>query len=286
MKDQAAQLRELTVENSHPVSSPQGNGKIHLVASGKGGVGKSVFALALAGAWARLGLRVLVVDADLISPSLHVLTGFDAPMTVETLLKYGLGRTRLEQWQLSPGLWLLPGNHARGQQDGDTLADVHFFAEQLDKLAPHFDRIVIDTHTGASRWNLGLFQYADWIYLLTLVEPTSVIDSYLFVKAVRPYLDIRKLNLVVNQSLSDESAREAHQNLNLALNHFLKTQIHLLGSLPFDAELREALVAQRPFWRDGLETAALNEIRNLAIKLAGGDQDTVEDIPKNREVLP
>ncbi|RMG63750.1 MAG: MinD/ParA family protein [Calditrichaeota bacterium] len=286
MKDQAAQLRELVQDNGQSVASSPGSGQIHLVASGKGGVGKSVFALALAGAWARLGLRVLLVDADLASPSLHVLSGLDAPFTVQVMLKRGAERLNLDQLHLTENLWLLPGSHSGREQHLEQMADVHYFAEQLDQLAPRFDRLLIDTRTGVSRWNLGLFQYADCIYLLTQTEPTSVIETYLFVKAVRPYLDMRKLRLVVNQSLSEEGALEAHHHLNLALMHFLKTQLPLAAHLPFDPELREALVSQLPFWTEALSTTALDKIRQLANKESNAEQESVNVIPKNREVLP
>ena len=55
-----------------------------LVASAKGGVGKSTTALGLAAAFARSGRRVLLADLDVTSRSLDMLTGAsDTPQQQE-----------------------------------------------------------------------------------------------------------------------------------------------------------------------------------------------------------
>ncbi|MEO5366634.1 MAG: Mrp/NBP35 family ATP-binding protein [Magnetococcus sp. WYHC-3] len=60
------------------VEGVEGVGRILLVASGKGGVGKSTVAVNLACALVRMGQRVGLMDADVYGPSLPVLLGCDA----------------------------------------------------------------------------------------------------------------------------------------------------------------------------------------------------------------
>ncbi len=65
MEDQAQQLRELVRNRAVSGPSPLKKTRIITVASGKGGVGKTNLSVNLAIAYAKLGKRVIVMDADL-----------------------------------------------------------------------------------------------------------------------------------------------------------------------------------------------------------------------------
>jgi ATP-binding protein involved in chromosome partitioning len=58
-------------------------GRVLAVCSGKGGVGKSVFASTLALALAQRGYKVGLLDIDFTSPSTHLILGVDAVSPVE-----------------------------------------------------------------------------------------------------------------------------------------------------------------------------------------------------------
>jgi flagellar biosynthesis protein FlhG len=131
------------------------------IGGGKGGVGKSVVALNLALSIAKLGARVIVVDADLGSANLHTMLGIDRPgLTLQALLD---GRvkdlsevvlpTGYANLQLVPGSVAVPGaanlHHGRKQK----------LLRQLEQL--DCEIVVIDCGAGIHFNTVDLFTAAD-----------------------------------------------------------------------------------------------------------------------------
>lgn len=65
-----------------PFADPSSNTRVLLIASGKGGVGKSSVTVNLAVSLARMGKRVALVDADVWGFSVPAMLGIDRPPTV------------------------------------------------------------------------------------------------------------------------------------------------------------------------------------------------------------
>lgn len=83
MNDQANKLRQLNemMNTSHsailkPIKS---QARVITVTSGKGGVGKTNFTVALAVSFARMGKKVLLIDADLGLSNIDVILGCSPP---------------------------------------------------------------------------------------------------------------------------------------------------------------------------------------------------------------
>ena len=74
MEDQAEQLREL-MKGKTTAATPPGTKKTRIitVASGKGGVGKTNVSINMAIAYARIGKKVIVMDADLGLANVNVM---------------------------------------------------------------------------------------------------------------------------------------------------------------------------------------------------------------------
>lgn len=216
--------------------------------SGKGGVGKSTLVIQFAVCLGEIGYRTLVVDANVISPSLHVLTNQSPTISLHSLLRNTRQPANVNLPTIAPRVHFLPGGNLMEGEAYLSGANATFFLEVLAPFTATYDVIIFDTHTGLDEWNTRIMETAHGIFLVSLTDPAAIIDSYSFLKGYIQYLPPEKIGLLLNQTLNRQSALEAHEKLNLAIKHFLNIQIPLQGNIPFDYQLKTAIDNQAPFW--------------------------------------
>ncbi|MGQ9689341.1 MAG: MinD/ParA family ATP-binding protein [Desulfobaccales bacterium] len=134
--------------------------KLWSIGGGKGGVGKSIFALILGLTLARLGQQVILVDADLGGANLHTMMGLRYPeVTLEDFLLRKVDR--LEDVVLpSPfeGIGLICGADDFLGAANPTYAQKIRLFKQLEELPADF--IIIDLGAGTSFNTLDFFNYS------------------------------------------------------------------------------------------------------------------------------
>ena len=93
MNDQANKLRQLNAtmgSSRSPILKPiPTQARVITVTSGKGGVGKTNFTVALAVSFARMGKKVLIIDADLGLSNVDVVLGCTSPGNLLQVMQYG-----------------------------------------------------------------------------------------------------------------------------------------------------------------------------------------------------
>jgi flagellar biosynthesis protein FlhG len=153
------------------------------IASGKGGVGKSVTACNLGVMLARLGQRVVLADLDVGGADLHLMLGSFA---AERRLSDFLAR-RVESLSdvLTPvgfcrGLQLLPGTGESLDSANPRPATKQRLVRALKRLDA--DIVLMDIGAGANFHTLDFFLAGDLRVLVATPEPASVVDAYTFIK--------------------------------------------------------------------------------------------------------
>ena len=151
-------------------------GKVVVVTSGKGGVGKTTSTAALGAALARSGQKVVVIDFDVGLRNLDLVMGaerrvvFDFVNVVQGAAKLPQALIRDKRVET---LFLLPASQTR---DKDALTE-DGVARVIRELRPKFDWVMCDSPAGIERGATLAMRHADTAIIVTNPEVSSVRDS-------------------------------------------------------------------------------------------------------------
>ncbi|MDE1157383.1 MAG: septum site-determining protein MinD [Neorhizobium sp.] len=151
-------------------------GKVIVVTSGKGGVGKTTSTAALGAALAQRGEKVAVVDFDVGLRNLDLVMGAERRVVYD-IVNVIQGDAKLPQALIRDkrleNLFLLPASQTR-DKDALTPEGVEIVMNDLKR---YFDWIVCDSPAGIERGATLAMRHADVAVVVTNPEVSSVRDS-------------------------------------------------------------------------------------------------------------
>ncbi len=235
-----------------------------VLASGKGGVGKTFLAVSLAHALAVRGRRVLLVDADLGLANIDVQLGYDEPIGLGRAIALGLDPAALIR-DRGGNLSTLTGAGTGRGLEGLAGADLEAAIERLTLLAAAFDEVLVDLPSGLERIGPAFIRGARRLLLVGSNEPTSLTDNYALLKltrgaAPRPFL-------VANAVADAGEGQAAHAALARACRRFLDLDPGYLGAVRRDSRVPEAIRRQMPLCVRSPQAPAATDIAALAGRL-------------------
>ncbi|NVN57294.1 septum site-determining protein MinD [bacterium Scap17] len=150
--------------------------KIIVVTSGKGGVGKTTSAAAIATGLALRGNKTVVIDFDVGLRNLDLIMGCERRVVYD-LVNVIQGEANLKQALIRDkridNLHILPASQTR-DKDALTLEGVE---KVLDALREEFDYVICDSPAGIERGAQLAMYFADEAVVVTNPEVSSVRDS-------------------------------------------------------------------------------------------------------------
>ncbi len=231
--------------------------------SGKGGVGKTNLAVNLAVQLAQLGKRCVLLDADLGLANVDVLLGIAPERNLGHLLQ-GMAVADV----LCPsgyGFSILPATSGGTELTALSTGQKLELLEALDGLEDQLDVLLVDTGAGVGDTVLYFNVAAQERILVLTPEPTSLTDAYALIKVLRQRHGVDRFHVIVNMTSTAREGKAVFSRLVGACDHFLGgIALNLLGVVPQDPLVRQAVTAQIPFCAHTPHSPAATAVAQIA----------------------
>ncbi len=219
--------------------------RVIAVTSGKGGVGKTNIVGNLALAFARLGKKVLVFDADLGLANIDIIFGLNPVYNMGHVIN---GEKELRDIMIEgpEGIRIIPAGSGLSDLTRLTEGQKLNLLSEFDALDEVLDIFLIDTGAGISSNVIYFNLAADECIVVATDEPTSITDAYAMIKVMAQKHGAKYIKLLINMVRDAKQAKSVYLNLNQAVDRFLNgVVIEYIGYVPGDDLLKKAVIHQK-----------------------------------------
>ena len=218
--------------------------RVIAITSGKGGVGKTSIVANLGYAFAKMGKKVLILDADLGLGNLDVLLGLAPKYNLSHVI---MGEKKIEEILVEgPGkMKILPASSGIQELTHLTREQKIQMFTQLDDLIDSVDILFIDTAAGISPNVMDFNATAQEIVVVVSPEPTSITDAYALMKVLSLKYSGKVCKLLVNKTTRPDEGREVFRQLHLVTDRFLDITSEYLGSILYDEKVTKGVKKQK-----------------------------------------
>ncbi len=251
MEDQAKKLKDLMRKRKKTIT----------VASGKGGVGKTSFAVNLSIELGKLGEKTLLIDGDLSLANADLLLGIIPQKHIGHILEGNASLKSVIQ-KIDENLDFIPSSSGIVKLTQLTEAQMKKIRDLISKS--EHSMVVLDAPAGIGRNVISLSLISDAIVVILTPDPASITDAYALIKVVSKS-GFQGKTMVVTNMVSNSKEREiAFVTLKSVAEKYLGISPILLGEIPWDESVKQAFRLQKPFVSSFPKSKASESIRKIA----------------------
>ena len=237
------------------------------IASGKGGVGKTWFAITLSHALARRGRKVLLFDGDLGLANLDIQLGLTPKSDLGGVISGKLTMAQAVTRYDDGGFDIIAGRSGSGSLANLPPSRQRVLADDLAQLATQYDHVLLDLGAGIERSVRQLATFAATCIVVFTDEPTALTDAYAFIKVTHTERPETNIQVVANMVNSNKEGERTYNTLSKACQGFLHFSPNLLGIVRRDNKVREAIRHQTSLLIRYPSTEAAVDVESIARKL-------------------
>lgn len=226
-----------------------------VIASGKGGVGKTSVCVGIGKALSAQGKRVLLIDCDCLR-SLDVLTG------VTEKVVYNFGDVIFNRCSAADALYENEGLSVVTCPDSyDNISDFSM-KWLISKYEQDFDFILLDAPAGIERGLHMALSVADRAIVVSTPDLVCVRSACIAGREIEK-AGIKNIRLIINRVSKRDVIRGRLMNFDSVID---ATQIQLIGIVPEDPRIRLGAMGRNVYKKGQVSYKALT---NIATRLMG-----------------
>ncbi len=248
--------------------------KIIVIASGKGGVGKTTTAINLAVAMKYFGKDVLVIDGNLSTPNVGIhLNAPEVPINLNHVLR-GKAEPFEAVYEHESGIKIMPSSISVKELKRTKPEKLKNFKNRFKKISKH---VIVDCAAGLGNEASCAIETADELIIVTNPEMPAITDA---LKAVKIAEQLKKpvKGIIVTRVKKDtiELSPEVVKEM---------LEIPILGMIPEDDYVRKSISIKNPVVHIYPKSKAARAYKEIAAKILNVSYDSNKDREKILERL-
>jgi flagellar biosynthesis protein FlhG len=240
--------------------------KVIAVSSGKGGVGKSSFAVNLALSLASKNKRVLLFDGNLAMPCIDLMMDVAIHLNLKHVIQ-GICSINDTILKGPSGLGFIPGSPDAEFMSGLTSGQQAGLVDSFNELEVGWEYLIVDTAGGFTADVLCFTRSAREMILVLCNEPTVLAGTYAFIKLMNQKHQVKRFHILSNMVKDKEEGLCVYKKLVDIADKYLNVSLNYLGAIPFEQEVREAIKKQKPLISAYPNSLAAGAVKKLASKI-------------------
>ncbi|ANK80943.1 MAG: cobyrinic acid a,c-diamide synthase [Rhizobiales bacterium NRL2] len=266
--------------NQHPARSrsqdgPAGHPSARLganmisVASGKGGVGKTWFAITLAHTMRRAGRKVLLFDGDLGLANVDIQLGLSPARDLSEALTGQASFRDVVTQDPATGVDVVAGRSGTARLADAGAAQLDMLRRGLKLVGDTYDSVILDLGAGVDRAVRTLAANAGPLLVVTNEEPTAITDAYALIKLIHGADAGADIRVVINLASNQRDGERTYEKLRTACENFLGFAPSLAGIVRRDSRVPDAIRRQTPLLKRHPTSLAGEDVERIARGLTG-----------------
>ena len=220
-----------------------------VIASGKGGVGKTSVTIGLGKALSKRGKKVLLVDCD-------TLQSIDILLEADESIVYNWGDAVRGRCCIEDAVYTVKDLDFMTCPRDYMGVSIKSLKELMKELDSMYDYILLDSPAGVEMGFITASYVADRGLVVSTADPVCVRSACKAADEMRKY-GVDNIRLVINRAVRSDIRKNKMLNIDKVID---MTEVQLIGVVPEDAEILHASMGGNIYSSDNISYKAFNNI--------------------------